>query len=122
MRQSALLAVVAAAVLGCSSQNSAGAPAPGGAGGSGGSGDLGGSGDPAGSGASGGSGGPAGGGSVDGQNADGGPAPDGIIYAHSATELYRLDPNSKVVTLVGAFQGCTKVADLALDSNSNAFV
>jgi hypothetical protein len=44
------------------------------------------------------------------------------VYAHSADTLYRLDPTSDQVTVVGLFQGCTQVIDMALDQNSNAYV
>jgi len=46
-----------------------------------------------------------------------------VIYAHSPTVLYKLDPISKAVTLISSFMGtATPVIDLALDANSNAFV
>ncbi|HEY3821452.1 MAG TPA: hypothetical protein VGL81_30000 [Polyangiaceae bacterium] len=50
-------------------------------------------------------------------------APVAIIYAHSADILYRLDATSKQVAVVGPFSGgCDSVIDIALDSNSNAYV
>ena len=46
-----------------------------------------------------------------------------IIYAHSPTALYKLDPISKAVSLISSFMGtATPVIDIALDANSNAFV
>ena len=46
-----------------------------------------------------------------------------VVYAHSPSALYKLDPNTKAVSLIAAFTGCTaQVIDLALDANSNAFV
>jgi hypothetical protein len=50
------------------------------------------------------------------------PAPVPVVYAHSADTLYRLDPSTDQVTVVGPFQGCTQVIDMALDQNSNAYV
>jgi hypothetical protein len=50
------------------------------------------------------------------------PSPTAIVYAHSADTLYRLDPNTNQVSVVGAFDGCTQVIDLALDANGNAYV
>jgi hypothetical protein len=50
------------------------------------------------------------------------PASVPVVYAHSADTLYRLDPTSDQVTVVGPFQGCTQVIDIALDQNSNAYV
>jgi hypothetical protein len=46
-----------------------------------------------------------------------------VVYAHSPDTLYRLDPTTKAVTVIGPFTGgCANVIDLALDENSNAFV
>jgi hypothetical protein len=60
--------------------------------------------------------------SVDAQEADA-PPPETIVYAHSASTLYRLDPNTKQVTTVGPFSGgCTQVADVAIDADANAYV
>jgi len=50
------------------------------------------------------------------------PPPVAIVYGHSADTLYRLDPNTKQVAVVGPFQGCTQVIDIAIDANSNAYV
>lgn len=45
-----------------------------------------------------------------------------VVYGHSGTDLYRLDPTTKAVSHVGAFQGCAKgVIDIALDQASNMF-
>ena len=41
------------------------------------------------------------------------------VYGHSPTVLYRLDPNTKAVTVVGSFSGCSSVIDIALDKDSN---
>jgi hypothetical protein len=41
------------------------------------------------------------------------------VFGHSASELYRLDPDTKAVTLVGPFNGCSSVIDIALDKDSN---
>jgi hypothetical protein len=45
-----------------------------------------------------------------------------VVYAHSATQLYKLDPQTKQVSVVGTFGGCTDVIDIALDVASNAYV
>jgi hypothetical protein len=51
------------------------------------------------------------------------PVPTPVVYAHSADTLYRLDPASTQVAVVGPFSGgCSSVIDLALDSSSNAYV
>lgn len=45
------------------------------------------------------------------------------VYAHGPGTLYKLDPTTKAVTLVGAFSGgCNEVIDLAVDASSHAFV
>jgi hypothetical protein len=43
------------------------------------------------------------------------------VYGHSPDELYRLDPTTKEVTVIGAFQGCSSVIDIALDKDSNLY-
>ncbi len=43
------------------------------------------------------------------------------VYGHSPDELYRLDPNTKEVTVVGNFKGCAGVIDIALDKDSNLY-
>ena len=45
-----------------------------------------------------------------------------VVYAHSADTLYRLDPMNDQVAIVGQFNGCTSVIDIALDQSSNAYV
>jgi hypothetical protein len=45
-----------------------------------------------------------------------------VVYAHSPSDLYKLDPTTKAITHIGPFSGCSSVIDLALDANSNAFV
>lgn len=42
------------------------------------------------------------------------------VFGHSDTTLFRLDPQTKVVTEVGAFNGdgCTLITDIALDEKS----
>ncbi len=50
------------------------------------------------------------------------PPPVTVVYAHSPDKLYRLDPTTKKVTLIGPFDGCSSVIDLAIDANSSAFV
>jgi hypothetical protein len=43
------------------------------------------------------------------------------VYGHSPDTLYRLDPNTKAVTVVGTFVGCGQVIDIALDAASRLF-
>jgi hypothetical protein len=43
------------------------------------------------------------------------------VYGHSADTLYRLDPDTKAVTTVGPFTGCTSVIDIAIDGSSRLF-
>jgi hypothetical protein len=50
-------------------------------------------------------------------------APAKAVYAHSETVLFKLDPDTKVVTTIGPFDGCGgSVVDLAVDAKSNVFV
>jgi hypothetical protein len=51
------------------------------------------------------------------------PPPDLVaeVYGHSADTLYKLDPDTKAVTVVGPFNGCTSVIDIALDGSSKLF-
>jgi len=44
-----------------------------------------------------------------------------VVYGHSATTLYKLDPKTKVVTQVGAFDCSSQVTDLAIDEASQAY-
>lgn len=45
------------------------------------------------------------------------------VWGHGPTTLYRLDPTTKAVTIVGQFSGCTGegVTDIALDAESGLF-
>jgi hypothetical protein len=43
------------------------------------------------------------------------------VYGHSPAELYKLDPVTKDVTVIGAFQGCSSVIDIALDKDSTLY-
>ncbi len=43
------------------------------------------------------------------------------VFGHSPGTLYRLDPTTKTVTVVGDFQGCSDVIDIALDKASNLY-
>jgi hypothetical protein len=44
------------------------------------------------------------------------------VFGHSANTLYRLEPQTKAVTVVGNFVGCVEqVIDIALDKDSNLF-
>ncbi len=53
----------------------------------------------------------------------GGSAPVGPaeVFGHGPSVLYKLDPLTKVVTVVGNFTGCSSVIDLAIDKNSLIF-
>jgi hypothetical protein len=44
------------------------------------------------------------------------------VFGNTPDSLYKVDPVTKAVSLVGAFQGCDTVIDLALDKDSNMFV
>jgi hypothetical protein len=56
---------------------------------------------------------------------EGGTKPDttaaGEVFGHSENTLYRVDTVTREVTTVGTFQGCTYVADIALDEASNIY-
>lgn len=44
------------------------------------------------------------------------------VYGHSPSTLYRLDPQTKQVTVIGSFSGCdSNVIDIALDADSNMY-
>jgi hypothetical protein len=44
------------------------------------------------------------------------------VFGHSGDMLYRLDPNTKEVTIVGQLDGCTaSIIDIALDADSNMY-
>lgn len=44
------------------------------------------------------------------------------VFGHSGDTLYRLDPETKEVTIVGQFDGCTaSIIDIALDEDSNMY-
>lgn len=52
----------------------------------------------------------------------GGPLEIAEVFGHSADTLYRLDPETKEVTVVGPFAGCTaSIIDIALDADSNMY-
>jgi hypothetical protein len=56
-----------------------------------------------------------------GSGSGGGAGADQIaeVFGESADVLYRLDPTTKEVTVVGPFQGCGEVKDIAIDRDSN---
>lgn len=78
----------------------------------------------------GGGGGTGGTGSSQGNGGDGGfnfpmdggggspPVQVGEVFGHSNNTLYKLEPYSKQVTVIGPFQGCSSVIDLAIDKDS----
>lgn len=52
----------------------------------------------------------------------GGPLEVAEVFGHSANTLYRLDPETKAVTVVGPLVGCTaSIIDIALDAESNMY-
>lgn len=99
-------------VFGCSASSGAGGDGGGGIGqGGAGSSGQGGAGAGTGSGGEGGIAFPGDGGTPD-------PQLPGEVFGHSASTLYKLEPYSKQVTVVGDFQGCSSVIDLAIDKDS----
>ena len=54
-------------------------------------------------------------------DAEAGPTQPSEVWAHSSDTLYKLDPDSKAVTVIGPFSGCSGVVDIALDENSNLY-
>lgn len=50
------------------------------------------------------------------------PIPDNaFVYAHTASTLYRVDPDTLAIEEVGEFQGAVNVTDIALDKDGNMF-
>ena len=49
------------------------------------------------------------------------PTGAGEVFGHSENTLYRVDTVTRSVTQVGVFDGCTYVADIALDESSNIY-
>ena len=49
------------------------------------------------------------------------PSGAGEVFGHSENTLYRVDTVTRSVTPVGVFEGCTYVADIALDEMSNIY-
>jgi DNA-binding beta-propeller fold protein YncE len=49
------------------------------------------------------------------------PTGAGEVFGHSENTLYRVDTVTRSVTPVGVFEGCTYVADIALDEMSNIY-
>lgn len=45
-----------------------------------------------------------------------------LAFDASPTSLYKLDPKTNQVTVVGTFDCSNQVIDLAIDENSNAFI
>jgi hypothetical protein len=46
---------------------------------------------------------------------------EAAVYAHSSNTLYRLNPETLEVQVVGSFSGCSSVIDIALDKDSNIY-
>lgn len=55
------------------------------------------------------------------QGGGGGYMPEPEAFGHSRTTLYKLNPETKDVGIVGPFNGCTDIVDIALDEASNMF-
>lgn len=53
----------------------------------------------------------------------GGGGPLGVpeVFGHSGTTLYKLNPETKAVSIVGPFGGCPSIVDIALDKDSNLY-
>lgn len=50
------------------------------------------------------------------------PVPPAEIFAHGVSTLYKLDPDTKVVSVVGDFSGCVEgVVDIAIDKDGQLF-
>jgi DNA-binding beta-propeller fold protein YncE len=49
------------------------------------------------------------------------PVVNGEVFGHSENRLFRVDTATHVIAEVGFFQGCTYVADIALDAKSNMY-
>lgn len=43
------------------------------------------------------------------------------VYAHSASTLYKLDPETLEVEVIGDFSNCSSIVDIALDKDSNLY-
>jgi hypothetical protein len=43
------------------------------------------------------------------------------VYGHSATTLYKLEPKTKSVTVIGDFKDCEPIIDIALDEKSTLY-
>lgn len=43
------------------------------------------------------------------------------VFGQSATTLYKLEPATKAVTVVGDFKGCERIIDIALDEKSTLY-
>lgn len=56
-----------------------------------------------------------------GTNDDAAPNFESEVFGQSSDMLYKLDPKTKNVSVVGKFSGCSSVIDIALDKDSNLF-
>lgn len=43
------------------------------------------------------------------------------VYGHGPNQLYKLDPQTKAVTTIGSFDGCSSLIDLAIDKDNNLY-
>lgn len=44
-----------------------------------------------------------------------------VVYVHTSSQLYRLDPDSLALDLIGTFSGCSSVVDIAVDRDNQIF-
>lgn len=51
----------------------------------------------------------------------GGPPGTSEVFGHSKSVLYKLNPDTKAVGVIGQFTGCQDVTDIALDQASNLY-
>lgn len=58
---------------------------------------------------------------IGGSGSGGAPPLEAVVYGHSSGTLYKLDPLSNEVAVIGPFSGCSGVIDLAVDKNHSIF-
>jgi hypothetical protein len=49
------------------------------------------------------------------------PPPAAAVYGHSATTLFKVDPDTKLTSIVGSLAGCGDIIDIAIDADSQLF-
>ena len=50
-----------------------------------------------------------------------GPEIEAVVFAHTSSVLYRLDPDTLAVEQIGPFTGCGSVVDIAVDQDNNIY-